>query len=61
VKRGLVFNKKIYLLEKEDDYVDENQAAQAQAKDFQIFPDNILMKNAVALKYLQKDLSTFVE
>ena len=56
-----MFDKKIHLLEKEDDYIDEDQAAQAQAEGFQVFPDDILMKNAVALKHLQKALSTFVE
>jgi hypothetical protein len=43
VERGLVSNEEIHLLEEEDDDIDEKQAAQAQAKDLQVFPYDISM------------------
>jgi hypothetical protein len=33
-KRSLMFNEKVHLLKEEDDDIDEDQAAQTQAKDF---------------------------
>jgi hypothetical protein len=51
-ERSLMFDKEIYLLEEKDNHVDEEQAAQAQAEDLQIFPDDISMKDTVIFKHL---------
>jgi hypothetical protein len=47
-----VFNKKIHLLKEHDDNVDENQAAQAQAENPQIFTDDIAVEDPVTFKHL---------
>ena len=60
VKGALYLTKRFHLLEEEDNDIDEDQAAQAQAEDLQIFPDDISMKDTVTFKHLlQKALSTF--
>jgi len=61
VERGLVSDEEIHFLEEEDDDIDEEQAAQAQAEDLQVFPYDISMKDTVTFKHFQKALSTSAE
>jgi hypothetical protein len=61
VKRGLVFDEEIHLLQEKDDHINEDQTGQAQAEDLQEFPDDISMKDAVTFKHLQKTPSTSAE
>jgi hypothetical protein len=47
-----MFDESIYLLEEKDNDVDEEQAAQTQTEDLQIFPNDISMKDTVTIKHL---------
>jgi hypothetical protein len=61
VKRGLMFIEEVHLLEEEDNDIDQDQAAQAQGEDLEVFPYDISMKDPVAFKHLRKALSISVE
>jgi hypothetical protein len=54
-ERSIIFDEEIHLLEEEDNDVDEDQAAQAQAEDIQILPDDISMENTVTFKHLLQE------
>jgi hypothetical protein len=57
-ERGLMFDEEIHLLKKEDDHIDEDQTAQTENEDLQIFTDNITVQNPIAFKHLRRVLST---
>jgi len=61
VEGGLIFGEKFHLLEEEDDDIDKDQAAQAQAEDLEVFSYEISMKDTMTLKHLPKSLSVSVE
>src|SRR5512136_471145 len=53
VEGCLVSIKKTHLLEEEHHDIDKDQTAQAQAKDLQVFPYHVSVKNAMTIKHLQ--------
>jgi hypothetical protein len=58
--RGFVFDELTYPLEEKYNDIDEEQAAQAQTEDIEIFPYDVSMEDAVIFKHLQKNLSISV-
>jgi hypothetical protein len=52
VEGRLVSMEKIYLLEEEHHDIDQNQTAQAQAKDLQVFPYHVSVEDAMTIKHL---------
>jgi hypothetical protein len=61
IKRSLISMEEIHLLEEEDDHINQNQTAQAQAEDLQVFPYDISMKDTITFKHSQKTFSNSVE
>jgi hypothetical protein len=61
IEGGLIFDEDIHFLEKENDNIDEGQAAQAQAEELQEFSNDIPVENPVALKHFRRNPSTSVE
>ena len=53
IERGMISLEEIHLLEEDDDDIDKDQTAQAQAKDLQVFPYHVSVKDAMTLKHLQ--------
>jgi len=51
IEGGLIFDKDIHLLEKEDDDIDEDQAAQTQAEGLQKFSNDIPVENSGPFKH----------
>jgi hypothetical protein len=51
IEGGFIFDEDIHLLEKENDHIDEDEAAQAQAEDLQEFSNDIPVKNPVIFKH----------
>jgi len=60
VEGSLISIEKSHLLEEEDDDIDQDQAAQAQGEELQIFPDDISMKDTVAFRHPQLSFSISV-
>jgi hypothetical protein len=61
VKRSLISMEEIHLLKEEDDNIDQDQTAQAQAENLQVFPYNISMNDTITFKHFQKAFSNSVE
>jgi hypothetical protein len=53
VEGRLVSIEETHLLEEEHHDIDKDQTAQAQAKDLQVFPYHVSMKDAMTIKHLQ--------
>jgi hypothetical protein len=51
IEGGLILDEDVHLLEKENDHIDEDEAAQAQAEDLQKFPNDIPVKNPAVFKH----------
>ncbi len=60
VEGGLKSIEKIHLLEEEDHDIDQDQTAQAQREDLEVFPYDVSMKDTVAFKHPQQSLSISV-
>ena len=52
-QRSPIFDEDIYFLEEEDEDVNENQAAEGQAKDPQIFRNHVSLEGPVTFKHLR--------
>jgi hypothetical protein len=61
IKRGLILNKEIHLLNEENDHIDEDEAAQTESENLQIFTNGIPMEDPMALKHLRRVPSIFFE
>jgi len=51
IEGGFIFDEKIHLLEKENDNIDEDEAAQAQTEDLQKFSGDISVEDSVIFKH----------
>jgi hypothetical protein len=58
IRRSAIFNEETYFIKEEDDDENENQAAKGQAKDLQIFTNNVSVEGSITFKHRQKALST---
>jgi len=51
-KRCSILDERIHPLKEKDDNINEDQAAQREAENLQIFPDDILLNGPVVFKHL---------
>jgi hypothetical protein len=56
-KRGLMLDENIHFLKEEDDDIDEDQTAQTETEDLEIFTYDIAVKHMVTFNHLQRILS----
>jgi hypothetical protein len=61
VGRGLIFDKEIHFLKKENDNINEDQTTQAKAEKLQVFTNNILLDDPITIKHHQRALSISFE
>jgi FtsZ-binding cell division protein ZapB len=61
IERGLMLDEEIHFLKEENDRIEEDQTAQAQTEDLQIFTNDISVEDPVTFKHLRRAFSIYVE